>query len=1230
MWPRSVFKGRRNIALLFPGNNNHRRTPIGVTLQHLGLALMGVLVVAAGVLPCTAAENRELTVSVARRDLRPLALVTAQLSGAVNGQGVTDENGRVAFPGLPPAGAITVTPSRSGFRFEPPQLTIPDSVNPATAVFTAFPTATDLALSIVTDNPNPLVGGLVNGVITLRNLGAAAATDIAVAMGSLPGLVLEARDTTQGTLQSRAYDTVWTLAQLNPGASAEVHYRARATLAEANVLAFAQLEEMDQTDTAPLNNTAYLSVPTRAAQARLSLTMTINPATAKVGETLPVRVTVRNDGPQDATQVAIQSYTPPGASFLDSADPLPLSSSVVLRRLAPGAEAQLNGTLMVRMAGPFTLIANVTSFEQQLPPGAAWPEARADYTVQPASSRLTLLGFTDPPNPRVGDDVTVMYVVKNEGPDPVTGLQLFPKADWRLSFGYRFIDPNPPVPPVPGPFVFGGVLPVGAYTYIRSRYLVKAAGDLTNYFTVEYQDQLIPNAADHPELYISIKTLPADVALSLDANPRDITVALGDPVTIDFRVHNDGPQPARGVLVDYSSLGLAALDLDEVIHADRVVRPGVHGYIDIVEPGETVLLRKHLYGSYAGDYTNAAEIDVSSERPDLLMPIAMETIQVHVLPGPPPNLAIGVNVDKPQVNVGEYAIFIVTVTNRAAQPAFSVIVRETDSFDVDSAFETVRSYGPGGDDRIGTAYRRTIPRIEPGASYSMSRTMRVRKPVSIPYLAKIESVNGLIESEIPPWNATTQVAGVQVTSDIAPIVIADRTNVKNGDLVNFAVIARNMSSRMASHPVFDAAQSAGFQLLSPSLSDYGFFWNHNRPQDLQSSQRPLWEWYEVRPQEELLSWLSAYIVDAGQFTANAQLTWLDQLDGQANNDLGVATITSASASASVSVQQSILPQNPSVGDLVRFITEIRNEGPDRVTGLCVTESSSANLELNVNPAVVGDSGDLQTSIWDSLVRLPALKPRQNFVWQRTYVARSDGSASRRVRVERVDQTAGALPDNTAQLTVQPAQADLELQFLEVPTVAQDNIPAVVAVRVRNLGPAVATGVKVAVNVPWDALYLSTFTYGPRATYSFLETSAFQTALMPGESASVGFYVTPLRTGTATSFVQVEHSDQADPNPANNTLSWTLDIGPEPPIPTILRVRKVRTDFFKQTSIAEVEIDQAALNRLAPLSIFYLDRSSNLVDWEYLRLVGFVPLAPVTFTDHSEPGVTMRAYRLRTF
>jgi hypothetical protein len=33
---------------------------------------------------------------------------------------------------------------------------------------------------------------------------------------------------------------------------------------------------------------------------------------------------------------------------------------------------------------------------------------------------------------------------------------------------------------------------------------------------------------------------------------------------------------------------------------------------------------------------------------------------------------------------------------------------------------------------------------------------------------------------------------------IGPEVVPDRTNVKNGDLVNFAVISRNVSSRVAS------------------------------------------------------------------------------------------------------------------------------------------------------------------------------------------------------------------------------------------------------------------------------------------------------------------------------------------------------------------------------------------------------------------------------------------------
>src|SRR6478752_3537457 len=98
----------------------------------------------------------QFTVSVARRDLRPLPNVALQVTGAVNRQDVTDANGRTEFPDLPRAGGVTITPLRSGFRFKPNQFTIPDLANPSAVAFVAYPTATDLAISITSDDPSPL------------------------------------------------------------------------------------------------------------------------------------------------------------------------------------------------------------------------------------------------------------------------------------------------------------------------------------------------------------------------------------------------------------------------------------------------------------------------------------------------------------------------------------------------------------------------------------------------------------------------------------------------------------------------------------------------------------------------------------------------------------------------------------------------------------------------------------------------------------------------------------------------------------------------------------------------------------------------------------------------------------------------------------------------------------------------------------------------------------------
>ena len=68
----------------------------------------------------------------------------------------------------------------------------------------------------------------------------------------------------------------------------------------------------------------------RKTGARLALTMTIDPAPVKVGETIPVQLTLRNDGPNDATQVAVRTYLPPGASLTAPANGLD-NNTVVFR-----------------------------------------------------------------------------------------------------------------------------------------------------------------------------------------------------------------------------------------------------------------------------------------------------------------------------------------------------------------------------------------------------------------------------------------------------------------------------------------------------------------------------------------------------------------------------------------------------------------------------------------------------------------------------------------------------------------------------------------------------------------------------------------------------------------------------------------------------------------------------------------------------------------------------------
>jgi hypothetical protein len=247
---------------------------------------------------------------------------------------------------------------------------------------------------------------------------------------------------------------------------------------------------------------------------------------------------------------------------------------------------------------------------------------------------------------------------------------------------------------------------------------------------------------------------------------------------------------------------------------------------------------------------------------------------------------------------------------------------------------------------------------------------------------------------------------VQVTCDIAPTAVADRTNVKNGDLVNFVIKERNVSTRVASHTGLFGGVGAGFQMLNGDLGSYGYFFDWARPKDLQSGADALAEWYEIRSREVSYSYFSTYTVGAGQFTMSAQLSKLDQLDGQAANDLTEVQINSAPLPRGFLRQWTLWPTPASVkssrsdGD--------SNEGPDRSPACALETTPQSRAELQRLGGIQRPRCDVVPGL---LVRLPSLGG-QNFVWPhfsaRTRTA--PGAASRsRVSINRSDRSPKARP-----------------------------------------------------------------------------------------------------------------------------------------------------------------------------------------------------------------------------
>lgn len=422
----------------------------------------------------------------------------------------------------------------------------------------------DLELTKTVDDSSPQVGQNIVFNVTVSNNGAMNATGVKVSDVLPAGLSYVSYTASQG-----AYDPgtgVWTVGNLDKGASKTLSITATVTSTglKSNT---AQVSAADQQD---IDSTPNNNVPGEDDQATvtltpevidLSLTKTVNNTTPNVGQDVTFTITVKNEGPNTATNVAVADALPAGLTFQTYATASGVYNSATgvwtVGTLAAGASATLSLAATVSTPGVKTNTAQVSAADQydiDSTPNNNVPteDDQASVSLTPTVADLSLTKTVNNTAPNVGQDVTFTVTVKNDGPNTATNVAV---AD-SLPAGLTFKSSSA----TNGAYVSGtgvwtvGTLAIGASATLTIVATVATTGTKINTAQVSAADQYdidsTPNnnvPTEDDQASVSLTPTVADLSLTKTVDASGVQV--GQNVTFTIIVRNDGPTDATGVSV---------------------------------------------------------------------------------------------------------------------------------------------------------------------------------------------------------------------------------------------------------------------------------------------------------------------------------------------------------------------------------------------------------------------------------------------------------------------------------------------------------------------------------------------------------------------------------------------------------------------------------------------------------------------------------------------------------
>ncbi len=555
----------------------------------------------------------------------------------------------------------------------------------------------DLSLTKEINKSPPLVSDNVMFTLTVSNAGPSEATSVEVT-DLLPSGYTYVSDNGGGAYNDA--NGIWNVGTLASGVSESLNILATVN-PSGDYTNIAEITGHDQID---LDSTPNNGAPGEDDQDEVTiipipvvdvaLTKTVGNLIPDVGEEIVFTITVRNDGPSDATNVVVTDLLASGYSFINAVPSIgtyeTTSGSWSVGNLDNGVVETLDITVEVLPSGSYINTAEVTQVTEgdvDSTPDNNNSAEDDQQTVEPVPqpvSDLLLRKSVNVLSPYVGQEVIFSISVTNLGPSDVTGVEIMDV----LPTGYTFVSNNRTAgiyDPISGIWALNGVLEDQNTETLNIVATVNATGEHFNVAEVIASNNYDPNSTPNNNNVFendldSAGTTPipaADLMLELlvDNGFPDV----GSQVTFTIRLTNEGPSEALGVIVE----ALLPSGYTYVSDGASGMYNPFNGLWNIgnIEADSSLEFQMVAEVNPAGDYNFKTEVVTSrfhdpDSTPGNHLPSEDDQTELATVPRHVTDISISKTVDDMNPDVGDTIVFTVQASNAGPNDATGLVIED--------------------------------------------------------------------------------------------------------------------------------------------------------------------------------------------------------------------------------------------------------------------------------------------------------------------------------------------------------------------------------------------------------------------------------------------------------------------------------------------------------------------------------------------------------------------------